>query len=55
MSGANTYDSRVDTLAHIHRVRDHTDTFVAEMLTRGRLHDVSKLGKPERPTFDRLM
>ena len=37
------------------RVRDHIDTFVAEMLARGRLHDASKLEQPEKSTFDSLI
>ena len=40
MSGA--YDSRADSLAHIHHVRDNIEAFVAEMLRRGRAHDASK-------------
>ena len=31
----SAYDSRADTLAHIHKVRDNIDTFVVEMLARG--------------------
>jgi len=46
------YDSRADTLAHIHRVRDHLDSFAAVMLERGRVHDASKLGPEEKPAFD---
>lgn len=52
MSDDNTYDSRADTLAHVHKVRDNIETFVAAMLTRGRLHDASKLGPPEKSAFD---
>jgi len=52
---AGAYDSRGDTLAHIHRVRDHIGTFVAEMLARGRAHDASKLSEPEKGAFDRLL
>lgn len=48
------YDSRADTLAHIHHVRDNLEVFVAEMLRRGRLHDASKLSDPEKPVFDEI-
>jgi hypothetical protein len=46
------YDSRANTLAHIHLVRDHLDVFVAEMLKRGARHDASKLTPAEKPAFD---
>lgn len=49
------YDSRADSLAHIHRVRDHIDTFVSAMLERGRVHDASKFGAAEKPTFDEIL
>ena len=49
------YDSRADTLAHIHLVRDRIGTFVAEMLARGRAHDASKLQEPEKSAFDRAL
>ncbi len=55
MGDGSAYDSRADTLAHIHRVRDNTDTFVTEMLARGRAHDASKLEEPEKSAFDRLI
>ena len=55
MGDKSDYDSRADTLAHIHGVRDNIGTFVAEMLERGRVHDASKLEEPEKSTFDRLM
>jgi Family of unknown function (DUF5662) len=51
----SAYDSRADSLAHIHRVRDHIDIFVAEMLARGRVHDASKLDEPEKSTFDQVI
>ena len=54
MDDRSSYDSRADTLAHIHRVRDHIDVFVAELLTRGRVHDASKLDEPEKSTFDQV-
>jgi hypothetical protein len=55
MSKLGTYDSRAETLAHIHRVRNHIDTFVTEMLARGRNHDASKLEEPEKSTFDHVV
>ncbi len=55
MDNRSTYDSRADTLAHIHRVRDHIDMFVAEMLARGRVHDASKLDEPEKSGFDEII
>jgi hypothetical protein len=53
--GVSTYDSRADTLAHIHQVRDNIDIFVIKMLARGRIHDASKLEEPEKSTFDKLI
>ena len=53
MSGA--YDSRADTLAHIHHVRDNIGVFVAEMLRRGRSHDASKLSDVEKPRLDEVL
>ena len=49
------YDSRADTLAHIHAVRDAIDLFVAAMLERGRVHDASKFSPAEKPAFDEIM
>ncbi len=47
------YDSRADTLQHIHQVRDHIGEFVAEMLERASIHDATKLLDNEKPAFDR--
>jgi hypothetical protein len=55
MSDQPCYDSRGDTLAHIALVRDHLDTFAAEMLKRGTRHDASKLTPAEKPTFDQVL
>ena len=55
MDGGSGYDSRADTLAHIHEVRDNIDTFVAGMLARGRRHDASKLEEPEKSVLDRVL
>jgi len=46
------YDSRAETLAHIHAVRDNIGTFVTEMLRRASVHDASKLSAEEKPVFD---
>jgi hypothetical protein len=50
-----TYDSRADTLAHVHQVRDNIDVFVSAMLRRGRVHDDSKLSAAEKPTLDAVL
>jgi Family of unknown function (DUF5662) len=49
------YDSRANSLAHIHHVRDNIDVFVAEMLRRGRIHDVSKFSDQEKPALDEAL
>jgi hypothetical protein len=46
------YDSAAETLAHIHKLRDRIEEFVVALLTRGRVHDASKLVPPEKPGFD---
>ena len=53
MSGG--YDSRADSLAHIHHVRDNIGVFVAEMLRRGRSHDASKFSDVEKPRLDEVL
>ena len=55
MDNGGAYDSRADTLAHIHRVRDPIDVFVAALLARGRVHDASKLDGPEKAAFDHVI
>ena len=55
MGDGSAYDSRADTLAHIHRVRDNIDAFVAGMLARGSVHDASKLEEAEKSAFDRVI
>jgi hypothetical protein len=49
------HDSRAETLAHIHRVRDHIGTFLSVMLARAAAHDASKLVEPEKSAFDQLL
>ncbi len=46
------YDSRAETLAHIHAVRDRLEIFATALLERGQIHDASKLGPEEKPVFD---
>jgi Family of unknown function (DUF5662) len=48
-------DSRADSLAHIHHVRDNISVFVAEMLRRGRDHDASKFSDAEKPMLDEVL
>ncbi|HSU06748.1 MAG TPA: DUF5662 family protein [Acetobacteraceae bacterium] len=52
MSG---YDSRADTLAHIHAVRDRLERFATELLARGRVHDASKFSPAEKPVLDEVL
>lgn len=52
---SDAYDSRADTLAHIHDVRDNIGVFVTEMLRRGRAHDASKFTDAEKPAFDEAL
>ncbi len=51
----SAYDSRADTLAHIHAVRDRLEVFAAELLARGRVHDASKFSPDEKAELDRLL
>ena len=55
MSDAVPYDSRADTLAHMHAVRDRIGVFIAVMLERARKHDASKFSPEEKPAFDAAM
>lgn len=50
----SAYDSRADTLAHVHAVRDRISVFVTEMLRRARLHDASKFSPEEKPVYDQV-
>lgn len=47
-----TYDSRPDTEAHIARVDELLWEVMANIKTRGDVHDQSKLESPEKPSFD---
>ena len=48
----DAFDSRAEILQHVLDVRACLDTFVTEMLRRGRLHDASKFTEAEKPAFD---
>ncbi len=48
-----TYDSRVETYAHIVRVTELVNRVATAILVRGPRHDRSKLEPPEVETFDR--
>src|SRR5215208_826932 len=49
---ADTFDSSADILQYILEVRASLDTFVTELLRRGRVHDASKFSEAEKPAFD---
>jgi hypothetical protein len=49
---ADTFDSRADILQYILEVRAYLDTFVTEMLRRGRAHDASKFDVAKKSAFD---
>lgn len=46
------YDSRVDTWAHIARVRQLLGDVITRLLVRADVHDRSKLESPEKEVFD---
>ena len=48
------YDSRANSLAHIHAVRDHVGVFITAMLRRAQAHDASKFSPEEKPIFDEV-
>ncbi|MBI4621043.1 MAG: hypothetical protein HY739_12930 [Desulfobacterales bacterium] len=48
------YDSRGDTLEHIHNVQRFIGHVIRELLERGDNHDRSKLNFPEKECFDRM-
>lgn len=47
-----SYDSRVDTYAHIATVREYLMKVVQNLMWRAHDHDLSKLEEPEKSTFD---
>lgn len=48
------YDSTKDTLKHIKRVNELLCRCSKELITRGMIHDESKLHSPEKELFDEL-
>jgi hypothetical protein len=48
------YDSALDTLAHIQRVRELIADAVSDLMIRAINHDASKLRSPEKEAFDRV-
>ena len=46
------YDSTLDTLEHIQKVRDFISIFNKNLFDRAHRHDQSKLGPDEKPYFD---
>ena len=48
------YDSTADTLLHIKRVNQLLSEAAIELISRGIVHDNSKLVQPEKEYFDRL-
>ena len=49
-----TYNSKADTLLHIKRVSQLLSAASIELLSRGMVHDESKLGENEKPLFDEM-
>lgn len=49
-----TYDSTSDTLMHIRRVQGLLGRMARLLMTRGEVHDDSKLGPEEKPLFDEM-
>lgn len=47
------WDSTVDTLVHIRQVQEYLGIFASELILRGTVHDQSKLGPEEKPSFDK--
>ena len=47
-----SYDSTRDTLQHIRSVQAFLSDVIDEMMTRGIMHDVSKLDDPEKSMYD---
>lgn len=48
------YDSTLDTLRHVNRVRDLLNLMAVDLVHRGMWHDASKLGENEKPFFDEM-
>lgn len=52
MTHTAPYDSKANTLAHIHEVQALIDDFILHLRTRALQHDASKLKPPEKEIFD---
>lgn len=52
MSGTEAYDSQIDTLTHIARVRELLEDARCDLMERALDHDLSKLEDPEKSIFD---
>jgi len=52
--GVVDYDSKADTLEHIHNVSRLLHECIALLLVRANEHDASKLRPPEKEAFDRV-
>lgn len=52
---AEFFDSAPDTMAHIRRVQELLRVMVAELGSRGLVHDASKLTGPEKSAYDRAV
>lgn len=50
--GVDMYDSELDTLKHIEKVRHFLEVVREELYWRGMYHDRSKLSAEEKPIFD---
>lgn len=53
MAKIQKYDSTKDTVEHVEKVRWFIDLFIDALYVRGIMHDSSKLGKDEKPIFDK--
>ena len=47
-----TYDSSIDTRAHIERVQTLIQSAISNLARRATVHDLSKLASPEKEMFD---
>lgn len=48
------YDSTLDTVVHIRKVQEFLTLFCIDLMSRGVLHDDSKLRAPEKQLFDEM-
>jgi hypothetical protein len=47
-------DSRLETMKHIHAVREGVDAVIENLERRALVHDLSKLESPEKEAFDQV-